>query len=401
MASVFKLHCEALGGSTAAANVYRYLAVLLGPILCVIFIAVGFPKSVIEDQVSELWVPKSSDFAKESQYKDDNGMGSTSTQFLVTGRPRDGTSNVLTADMLLEHAARIDKIYATTVTVDGMKFTLDDICQNPAGAYVMPCLKISIVDCFFEGETAMSVQGVATWRAQALAQTMTTPGVVPTSGDEYTGYLSVGLAGSYCASGTPYVNPADGTTVSSTCSASSMAAGEAADAACMGCIGSYMSTLPASAQDAIVLGVVTQGVELQLSALTPYTAKPRLQGAAAKLSDAEVRATVTAPCQQWEAGALFGDINKLLVLGHRKEDADGALTRAGAFEAVFPLNAGAAIRSRVAGDGSGDSTPETVKYSARGKGVSITPEQAEAVLREMKAALDERRAVVLPHPSLV
>eukprot|EP01048_Picozoa_sp_COSAG05_P006284 COSAG05_NODE_401_length_10253_cov_23.087453_7_plen_132_part_00 len=97
MGNPFRQHGELLATSTA----YRYALVVLVPALFVIFIAVGFSDYIIEDQVSELWVPKDSDYATASAHKDTHGEGATSTQFLVTGRPRDGACATATAHCLL------------------------------------------------------------------------------------------------------------------------------------------------------------------------------------------------------------------------------------------------------------------------------------------------------------
>ena len=67
-------------------------------------------------------------------------MGVTSSNFLVTGRPRKGGS-MLTAEALLEHQERMLRIHATTVTVGGIEYSLEDFCQNPTAPYTVPCLK--------------------------------------------------------------------------------------------------------------------------------------------------------------------------------------------------------------------------------------------------------------------
>ena len=350
-----RLHGQLL----ATSAIYRYLLVAVAPIIFAVFIGVGFPKAVIQDQVSVLWVPQDSDYATDDRHRTAHGMGSQSTQFLMTGRPRDGTSNILTADSLLEHNARMQLVYATSITVDDVKYTLDDVCQNPAGPYVMPCLTVTVLDCFNEGESVMSVQGREAWRQQALA----TPGTVPTSGSaEYTGYLSVGVASSAC--------------LASGCNPLTIAAGVAPDATCGACIGAAIGTMNTTTQDATVLAVVTQGV----STMTPYTDKPKLWDGTTKLSDATVRAAVSAPCQRWDAGKVFGDIDKLHILGNQKKDADGSFASAGAFEAIIPMDNAAALQARVAS--------AAASLSARGAAITITVERAEKVLRAMKVALE-------------
>eukprot|EP01047_Picozoa_sp_COSAG01_P012308 COSAG01_NODE_552_length_15569_cov_37.676123_3_plen_210_part_00 len=163
MVNLFRMHGEALGTSAT----YRYLMALLAPVLCAVFMVIGFEDYEIEDQVSRLWIPDSSDYAADDRHRDEHSQGSTSTQFLVTARPRDGTSNVLTTERLLEHNTRMNLVYATTVTVDGVKYSYDDFCQNPSAPYVLPCFKITALDCFYEGGSVMSPQGLAAWRTQA------------------------------------------------------------------------------------------------------------------------------------------------------------------------------------------------------------------------------------------
>eukprot|EP01048_Picozoa_sp_COSAG05_P006283 COSAG05_NODE_401_length_10253_cov_23.087453_6_plen_1145_part_00 len=266
-------------------------------------------------------------------------------------------------------------VYDTTVDVDGKMYNLDDVCQNPAGAYVMPCLKITALDCFYEGGSVMSPQGLDAWRAQALA----TPGTIPSASDaSFEGYLFAGLAGSYCASGVSYTTGSG--QVTSTCNAAVLQAQglAGADSACVACLGTYNATLNVTTKAGIVLSTVTAGVNAQ----TPYTSRPRLQAAdGTKLSDSAVADAINSPCYQWEGGAVFGAINKLLVLGDQTNAANGTITNAGAYEAILPLNAGAAIVSRVASAASA--------YSIRGAPVTITVTQAEKILRALKAALED------------
>jgi len=372
----FRLHGEALATSV----VYRYALVVLVPALLVIFIAAGFPSYVIEDQVNELWVPKDSDYAASSAYKDTHGEGASSTQFLISARPRDGTSTVVTADALLEHNARMNLVYDTTTTVDGVQYSLADVCQNPSGAYVFPCLKITVLDCFYEGGSgqnllpaALGTAPTSGWRAQALSAPGTVPGLTDAG---FENYLFAGLAGSSCAAGVNFTSV--GGPVLSTCSAAVAQGLAAPDLTCQLCFGTLNATMSAAQKAGVVLATVTAG----LNQMTPYSSKPRLLAAdGTKLSPSAVAAAINAPCYQWESGAVFGTINKLLVLGEQTKAADGTITSVGAYEAILPLNAGAAIVSRVASAAS--------VFSVRGGPITISVAQAEKVLRALKAALEE------------
>lgn len=152
------------------------ILILLVPTVCIIFVIVGLPGAEIEDSVFELWTRETSSFGKDREDADHiisegKGVDYMRGTSLFSGIlvPRDG-GNIMTAVQLLEHRDRLLELEQVTVNVDGITYTLDDICANFVEPYVLPCVRMSVLDCFEEGGYNFGEKASVMWRALMKSQ---------------------------------------------------------------------------------------------------------------------------------------------------------------------------------------------------------------------------------------
>lgn len=198
-------------------------------------------------------------------------------------------------------------------------------------------------------------------------------GVIPDSSTpgEFQLALGLALAAAQCAASCP----ADA--VAAAAAARNLVGLATSWPQCVDCVSQAAELLSQTQREALVEAAFTA----QLNERTPYSDRPCLQQGNTTLPDELVRRYVGEPCQQWDQGRIFGDVNKLLVLGGEEWGEEGELLRASAVQEILVLVNGEAIQRRVASP--------AASLSIRVAPINITVEEAEEALEEMKKALED------------
>jgi hypothetical protein len=103
------------GHLLTTSNVYLLLNLLVVPIICMAFYLKGEEVFKIQDDVSEFWMPKRSDYSYMDRYKKFWRPGSSTTNGYTLTRAREEGEGMLTAEYLRQHKSRLDKTFAATV----------------------------------------------------------------------------------------------------------------------------------------------------------------------------------------------------------------------------------------------------------------------------------------------
>lgn len=89
------------------------------PLACAVLIGVGWTRDgIIEDQVTNIWIPTRGEFAQDLEYAAELGAAESlgSASFAAMAISRDG-GNLFTANRLEEIRARMEQTEATTVRI--------------------------------------------------------------------------------------------------------------------------------------------------------------------------------------------------------------------------------------------------------------------------------------------
>lgn len=89
------------------------------PLVCAVMIGWGWTRDgIIEDQVTNIWIPTKGEFAQDLQYAQDLGAAESlgAASFAAMAISRDG-GNLFTTDRLEEIRARMEQTEATTVRI--------------------------------------------------------------------------------------------------------------------------------------------------------------------------------------------------------------------------------------------------------------------------------------------
>lgn len=160
---------EKLASEMKLLDVVTKNPIVVGIILLFFIFAIGAGFSqddIVEDSISEIWIPKSGDFKKDKEYSESLDKSSSPSNFLAMAIARDG-ENLLTADRLEEVRARMESLESYEVTYKDTTYTWDDICaSNSLGdesTYKFPCARISPMDFFKEADWYWDSTSKATW----------------------------------------------------------------------------------------------------------------------------------------------------------------------------------------------------------------------------------------------
>jgi len=416
-----------------------WLWVGLMPTLSIVLIIVGFLNYEVEDNVGNIWVPESTSYAKDEQYKRDIHGGSSSSVFLAISRPRKG-GNVLTAPLLLELRDRLDHVQNTTqVALHSSSFSLEDVCYNPAGAYTFPCLRMTALDCYAEGGYDFDSTAAAAWRVMAK------PAIVAAQKPGAFDHAIEGLFDPIVKTGLVTAAPCNTACVyDGQAEALALAFGTRKgtwekNTTCNACLTLVLSSMSIPAKDivyaqvmdalAIQLGLnytgaalkavynvttekdawnialrnlpqmvtavnaqVDAGVDQILAASTPYTFRtygagagtPRLHLANADgtmASDADVLSAASSTCYTWDGGAVLPANIPILMYGEASPEAFSdtqPLTSVEALQHVYSFLIPKDLQKRLA-----------ARPPSKGGPISLTEEQAGEVLAEFKKAFEK------------
>ena len=379
---------------------------LLMPILCAFFIGFGVGEAEVESRIYRIWVPTSSAFALDQDYKESVSTDAGSPLFLGISAPRK-EANAMQSDLLLEMKDRLEYTQAATVTVDGMEFTWDDVCVNPSGyPYMFPCYRMTVLDCYQEGEYDFHPVAQATWEAQAVATGVASyePTIVA-NGVETTAYVATVCLAAGCdasASGATCDTYADG----AYCYAGVNTVMDGMDTATRTqtyyatlygmfalqgyTIDSSCATTPTSELCTATLDGYFDAYVGSLGGITgknPYTYEGRTS--LANANDAEILTAGSGTCNTWNDA--LPPVNPVLAYaaapkGHSPADfsSTNPLEYVRAFQHIYRMLRPEDIIERVA-----STNPYAVGYRAGGT-LDITRKQADEVLYKMKEAMEKR-----------
>lgn len=146
-----------------------FITLPIVPLTCIVLIIAGIPQMEIEDSVYDIWVRMTSDFRKDVDYQQEVAPPIGSSIFLGIAVPKTG-GNALTVSRLLALRDRQWELENATVTVDGNTYHWEDMCTNPVQPYVLPCVRMTVLDCYFEGGYNFDEVAAARWRELVQAQ---------------------------------------------------------------------------------------------------------------------------------------------------------------------------------------------------------------------------------------
>jgi len=254
--------------------------------------------------------------------------------------------------MVLEMAERLEYAQSTTVTVDDMVFTWDDVCYNAVAPYLYPCFRMTVLDCFAEGGYDFSATAQALWQANVET------GVTMS--------YSSSVCAEYCS---PYCALCDGATVTANCTYT------CAEASCNQCI------------DGIV-------ASLDLDGKTPYTfqtnsdvfgmPRPSANGS----DESAILAAASGTCYNWDGGQALPATNPILTYssppnGLQPEDFSPTqpLEFVSAFQHLYQILRPEMVVERV-----------TNAYRPSGSISALTTKQARDVIYKFKEAFEKNMA---------
>ncbi|CAB9518815.1 Protein patched homolog 1 [Seminavis robusta] len=146
---------------------YPFLVTL--PFLFMLLICLGFSRpSIIEEDVSNLWIPMDGTYKQDKDYAESVGAAGSDelSTFMAMSLSRDG-DNLFNEDNLNAVVERMKRIETTPVFHKGIKFTWDDICfangLSPETTYKLPCLRLSPMDLFEEARWYFTEEQRVAW----------------------------------------------------------------------------------------------------------------------------------------------------------------------------------------------------------------------------------------------
>jgi hypothetical protein len=139
------LHGEALAKSKG----YLIVNLIYVPLLCLLLTLLGLRSFQIEDSVPS-YLLGDSEYAKDSAWRKMVVPQDPKVVASVETLSRSG-GNVLTADALLEHSARLTKVMESFVQVGERNLTFYDMCHSNS-PYLTPCILFTVQYCF--GDTS-------------------------------------------------------------------------------------------------------------------------------------------------------------------------------------------------------------------------------------------------------
>ena len=370
---------------------------LVIPILLAILIGVGLQQVVVENKIYNIWVPMESPYAKDVSYRDSVAVDMSNSLFLAISKPRD-QKNALQSDMVLEMAERLEYAQSTTVTVDDMVFTWDDVCYNAVAPYLYPCFRMTVLDCFAEGGYDFSATAQALWQANVET------GVTMS--------YSSSVCAEYCS---PYCALCDGATVTANCTYT------CAEASCDQCIDGIVASLTDTQSTQLYYGALavqfaaypmdatclTNPTTAQCTATldayvligggfdgkTPYTfqTNPDVFGmprpSANGSDESAVLAAASGTCYNWDGGQALPATNPILTYssppnGLQPEDFSPTqpLEFVSAFQHLYQILRPEMVVERV-----------TNAYRPSGS-ISLTTKQAADVIYKFKKAFEKNMA---------
>jgi hypothetical protein len=98
---------------------HPFLFLVVYPVACIVLMVIGFTRDgIIEDEVSNIWIPTEGTFAKDLDYAEGLGAAESlgTASFAAMAIARDG-GNLFRADRLAEIRARMEVTERTTVRV--------------------------------------------------------------------------------------------------------------------------------------------------------------------------------------------------------------------------------------------------------------------------------------------
>ena len=163
-----------MGAFSSAGRTAAKMAKPLVALAAVLFIALaaaGASSGGMKTKISELWIKSGGDTAKNLEYTKTHFIGERSSHiFLSVGKTENtlplaaGANGMLTKARLLEHMDAVKRVTDITVKVkiasstkpDKMEdFHLEDLCADTGRAYLFQCQRVTMMDCFQEGNVDM------------------------------------------------------------------------------------------------------------------------------------------------------------------------------------------------------------------------------------------------------
>jgi hypothetical protein len=152
---------------------YPFLVTL--PFIFMLVICLGLSRpSIVEEDVSNLWIPTDGTYHKDLKYTELVGAAEDDMSiFMAMAIGRHG-NNLLTEDNLNAIVERMQRIETSSVTHNGINYTWNDICGvNGLGqesTYQMPCLRLSPMDLFEEARWYFTEEQRVTWYKEIRAR---------------------------------------------------------------------------------------------------------------------------------------------------------------------------------------------------------------------------------------
>lgn len=143
------------------------------PLIYIVLLFLGLSRDdIVEEQISEIWIPKSGSFYKDKQYAKDVGVNlNPISTFLAMALSRDG-GNIFTSTRLEEVRTRMEETESLIVEYKGEKYTWDDICASNSaglgGTYKFPCVRLTPMDLFQESRWFLDSTDRLTWYDNAI-----------------------------------------------------------------------------------------------------------------------------------------------------------------------------------------------------------------------------------------
>jgi hypothetical protein len=142
-------------------TVFPWPYLFLFPVALAFLIGFGWSQDdIIEDEVNNIWIPQSGEYARDKAYADSLGQDTLgSSSFAAMAIARDG-QNLFTASRLEEIRARMERTESISITYKGINYTWPDICGVTMGyPYEFPCARLSPMDFFQEARWFMDYTG--------------------------------------------------------------------------------------------------------------------------------------------------------------------------------------------------------------------------------------------------
>eukprot|EP00450_Noctiluca_scintillans_P003551 CAMPEP_0194489092 /NCGR_PEP_ID=MMETSP0253-20130528/8762_1 /TAXON_ID=2966 /ORGANISM="Noctiluca scintillans" /LENGTH=1111 /DNA_ID=CAMNT_0039329519 /DNA_START=37 /DNA_END=3368 /DNA_ORIENTATION=- len=394
---------------------------LVGPVVLICISVIGLQNLESQSEIGLFWIRERSSYRADEEYASSvQGESTDSSALMLLAKPRSG-GNVLTSETLLQVRDRLSKTQQQVVVVDGMTFTFQDVCST-AGEYAYECIRLTVLDCFREGEYDFGTTPQVIWESMIVS------GLVSAL---YIPLVETGLASSFC-SGDCAVDGVHPTVAALTGTASGT---WATDTTCRACVDDSRSAATTDGLDALyyfvletliftitggstpemlqsTLGTSTKEEAMDqwttsyitqatgISGQTPYSwmlgptlggelgpmglPRPTLNDSGALMSEVDVLSTASASCWGWDEGLFLPKVNHYLTHGRTDTTLyNGTLPLAhlDAVQTYLLMRPPTAIKERLSSTAAATYRP--------GGAVNVTLDQAKEVLFQFKKIMEE------------